>query len=59
MEAPTLGTLLRERAASTPASIAYVELDAEGGHHSVTWGEFLARVERLAGSLSALGLERG
>ena len=59
MDAPTIPALLRARAVSTPASSAYVDLDARSSSVSVTWSEFWSRVERLATALSGLGLKPG
>jgi long-chain acyl-CoA synthetase len=57
LDAPTIPGLLRARAAATPATLAYVELDLANERRHVTWGDFASRVERLAGALLTCGID--
>lgn len=52
----TLTDRLRHWAMETPDRIFLAERDARGGWHSITYGETLQRVERIAAALLARGL---
>src|SRR5215210_9048735 len=56
LDAPTLVHAFQYTAALRPGEIA---LRDSGDATSVTWGEYAARVERIAAGLAALGVERG
>src|SRR4051794_21723443 len=56
LDAPTLCHAFQHTAAQRPDVVA---LRDAGGAVSITWGEYAARVERLAGGLAALGVAAG
>ena len=56
VKASTMTAALRRTAAEHPDLVAFRTRD---GSVSLTWAQFSARVEALAGGLSALGVDRG
>src|SRR3954453_8549524 len=56
LDAPTLCHAFQPTAAQRPDDVA---LRNPGDAVSITWREYAERVERLAGGLAALGVERG
>src|SRR3954452_10236753 len=56
LDAPTLCHAFQHTAAQRPDDVA---LRNPGDAVSITWREYAERVERLAGGLAALGVERG
>src|SRR5215213_2451564 len=56
LDAPTLCHAFQHTAAQRPDDVA---LRTPGDAVSITWREYAERVERIAGGLAALGVERG
>src|SRR5215210_976146 len=56
LDAPTLVHAFQYTAALRPGEVA---LRDPGDATSITWGEYAARIERIAAGLAALGVERG
>ncbi|MSX02446.1 MAG: AMP-binding protein, partial [Actinobacteria bacterium] len=56
MQQETLAAALRITAAENPAAVWVKD---RAGENVITWGEGLERVDRIAGGLQALGLEKG
>ncbi len=54
--AQSLCEAFQRTAATHPDQIA---LRRTGGAQEISWGDYASRVERIAGGLEALGVERG